>query len=118
MWEVLSSPSTPVSSAADAFKQRLNELGIKVYTPLQYSEGYPSNIPLIVSDEGYGKNDYIETTRPLVVITAPGPGSGKMAACLSQLYHEHKRGIRGRLRQIRNLPDLESSPETSGKPGL
>ena len=78
--------------AADAFKQRLNELGIKVYT-LYNIEGYPSNIPLIVSDEGYGKNEYIETTRPLVVITAPGPGSGKMAACLSQLYHEHKRGI-------------------------
>ena len=78
--------------AADAFKQRLNELGIKVYT-LYNIEGYPSNIPLIVSDEGYGKNEYIETTRPLVVITAPGPGCGKMAACLSQLYHEHKRGI-------------------------
>ena len=78
--------------AADAFKQRLNALGIKVYT-LYNIEGYPSNIPLIVSDEGYGKNEYIETTRPLVVITAPGPGSGKMAACLSQLYHEHKRGI-------------------------
>ena len=78
--------------AADAFKQRLNELGIKVYT-LYNIEVYPSNIPLIVSDEGYGKNEYIETTRPLVVITAPGPGSGKMAACLSQLYHEHKRGI-------------------------
>ena len=78
--------------AADAFKQRLNELGIKVYT-LYNIEGCPSNIPLIVSDEGYGKNEYIETTRPLVVITAPGPGSGKMAACLSQLYHEHKRGI-------------------------
>ena len=78
--------------AADAFKQRLNDLGIKVYT-LYNIEGYPSNIPLIVSDEGYGKNEYIETTRPLVVITAPGPGSGKMAAFLSQLYHEHKRGI-------------------------
>ena len=78
--------------AADAFKQRLNELGSKVYT-LYNIEGYPSNIPLIVSDEGYGKNEYIETTRPLVVVTAPGPGSGKMAACLSQLYHEHKRGI-------------------------
>ena len=78
--------------AADAFKQRLNDLGIKVYT-LYYIDGYPINIPLIVRDEGYGKNEYIETTRPLVVITAPGPGSGKMAACLSQLYHEHKRGI-------------------------
>ena len=74
--------------AAINFKKKLEKLGIKVY--ILYSiDGYPSNIPLIVSDEGYGKNDYIETTRPLVVITAPGPGSGKMATCLSQLYHEH-----------------------------
>lgn len=79
-------------SAADLFKQRLTKLGIKVYTHYNI-EGYPRNIPYIVSDEGYGKNEYIETTRPLVVITAPGPGSGKMATCLSQLYHEHKRGI-------------------------
>lgn len=78
--------------AADTFKKRLNNLGIKVYT-LYNIEGYPSNVPLIVSDEGYGKNEYIETSRPLVVVTAPGPGSGKMAVCLSQLYHEHKRGI-------------------------
>jgi uncharacterized protein (UPF0371 family) len=79
-------------SSADLFKSRLQKLGYKVYTHYAI-EGYPSNIPLIVSDNGYGKNDYIETTRPLVVITAPGPGSGKMATCLSQLYHEHKRGI-------------------------
>lgn len=78
--------------SADVFKQRLTDLGIKVYT-LYNIEGYPSNVPLIVSDEGYGKNEYIETTRPLVVVTAPGPGSGKMAVCLSQLYHEHKRGL-------------------------
>jgi uncharacterized protein (UPF0371 family) len=78
--------------SADLFKQRLTNLGIKVYTHYNI-EGYPSNIPLIVSDEGYGKNEYIETSRPLVVVTAPGPGSGKMATCLSQLYHEHKRGI-------------------------
>ncbi len=79
-------------SSADVFKARLEKLGIKVY--LMYNiEGYPTNITHIVSDAGYGKNDYIETTRPLVVITAPGPGSGKMATCLSQLYHEHKRGI-------------------------
>ena len=78
--------------AADAFKQRLESLGMKVY--LHYPiEGYPHNIAKIVSDEGFGRNDYIETTRPLVVLTAPGPGSGKMATCLSQLYHEHKRGI-------------------------
>ncbi|MDO5426107.1 MAG: DUF1846 domain-containing protein [Eubacteriales bacterium] len=79
-------------SSADAFRSRLEKLGFPVY--IHYSiAGYPSNIPLIVSDEGYGKNDYIETKRPLVVVTAPGPGSGKMATCLSQLYHEHKRGI-------------------------
>ncbi|MDO5540202.1 MAG: DUF1846 domain-containing protein [Eubacteriales bacterium] len=79
-------------SGADLFRSRLQKLGIKVYTHYVIP-GYPSNLPLIVSDDGYGKNDYIETTRPLVVITAPGPGSGKMATCLSQLYHEHKRGI-------------------------
>ena len=79
-------------AGAMAFKTKLENLGIRVY--LHYPiAGYPSNIPFIVSDEGYGKNEYIETSRPLVVITAPGPGSGKMATCLSQLYHEHKRGI-------------------------
>lgn len=78
--------------SADAFKKRLKKMGIRVY--LHYLiPGYPSNTALIVSDDGYGKNDYIETSRPLVVITAPGPGSGKMAVCLSQLYHEYKRGI-------------------------
>ena len=72
--------------SADAFKKRLQKLGIPVY--IHYTiPGYPHNVPLIVSDEGYGKNEYIETTRPLVVVTAPGPGSGKMATCLSQLYH-------------------------------
>ncbi len=79
-------------ATADLFRARLQKLGIRVYTHYVIP-GYPSNLPLIVSDEGYGKNDYIETTRPLVVVTAPGPGSGKMATCLSQLYHEHKRGI-------------------------
>ena len=70
--------------AADAFKKRLEDLGMKVF--LHYPiAGYPNNVSLIVSDEGYGKNDYIETSRPLVVVTAPGPGSGKMATCLSQL---------------------------------
>ena len=78
--------------SASLFKNKLEKLGIKVY--LHYPiEGYPSNIPHIVSDEGYGKNEFIETSRPLIVVTAPGPGSGKMAVCLSQLYHEHKRGI-------------------------
>ena len=76
---------------AEAFEKRLKTLGIKVYRHYPIKD-YPSNIPLIVSEEGFGKNDYIETTRRLVVVTAPGPGSGKMATCLSQLYHEHKRG--------------------------
>ena len=78
--------------AADAFQARLEGLGLKVYRHYPI-EGYPHNIGKIVSDEGYGRNEYIETSHPLVVVTAPGPGSGKMAACLSQLYHEHKRGI-------------------------
>ncbi len=78
--------------SASLFKKRLEKLGIKVYRHYIIS-GYPSNIPHIVSEEGYGKNDYIETTKPLIVVTAPGPGSGKMAVCLSQLYHEHQRGI-------------------------
>jgi uncharacterized protein (UPF0371 family) len=81
----------------------LENLGIKVY--IHYPiEGYPSNIPLIVSDEGYGKNEYIETSRPLVIITAPGPGSGKMATCLSQLYHEHKRGIHAGYAKFETFP--------------
>ena len=78
--------------AADAFRARLESLGVKVFVHYPIP-GYPHNIAHIVSDEGFGKNDYIETSRPLVVVTGPGPGSGKMATCLSQLYHEHKRGI-------------------------
>ncbi len=89
--------------AADAFRSRLEALGVKVY--LHYPiAGYPSNIPLIVSDDGYGKNQYIETSRPLVVVTAPGPGSGKMAVCLSQLYHEHKRGIKAGYSKFETFP--------------
>ncbi len=90
-------------AAADVFKKRLEALGIKSY--LHYPiEGYPGNIPLIVSDEGYGKNEYIETTRPLVVVTAPGPGSGKMATCLSQLYHEYKRGVKAGYAKFETFP--------------
>ncbi len=89
--------------SADLFKNRLEKLGIKVY--LHYTiPGYPSNTALIVSDEGYGKNEYIETSRPLVVITAPGPGSGKMATCLSQLYHEYKRGISAGYAKFETFP--------------
>ena len=79
-------------SSAVAFERRLKSLGIHTYRHYAIPD-YPSNIPLVVSDEGFGKNDYIETSRPVVVVTAPGPGSGKMATCLSQLYHEHKRGV-------------------------
>ena len=90
-------------AAAEAFKNRLQLLGVPVY--LHYPiAGYPANIPLIVSDEGYGKNEYIETTRPLVIVTAPGPGSGKMATCLSQLYHEHKRGIKAGYAKFETFP--------------
>lgn len=89
--------------SADLFKKRLEKLGIPVY--IHYPiPGYPSNISFIVSDEGYGKNDYIETTRPLVVITAPGPGSGKMATCLSQLYHEYKRGVTAGYAKFETFP--------------
>ena len=85
------------------FKHRLENLNIPVY--LHYIiPGYPANIPLIISDEGYGKNDYIKTSRPLVIITAPGPGSGKMATCLSQLYHEHKCGIRAGYAKFETFP--------------
>ncbi|MDE6888890.1 MAG: DUF1846 domain-containing protein [Eubacterium sp.] len=88
---------------ADLFKNHLEKLGIRVY--MHYTiPGYPSNTSLIVSDEGYGKNDYIETSRPLVVITAPGPGSGKMATCLSQLYHEYKRGINAGYAKFETFP--------------
>ena len=90
-------------NSADLFKIRLEKLGIKVYTHYCLA-GYPSNIPLIVSDDGFGKNDYIETSRPLVIITAPGPGSGKMATCLSQLYHEHKRGVRAGYAKFETFP--------------
>ncbi len=89
--------------AADHFRERLSNLGIRSY--LHYIiEGYPGNINHIVSEEGYGKNDYIETSRPLVVVTAPGPGSGKMATCLSQLYHEHKRGIKAGYAKFETFP--------------
>ena len=90
-------------TSAVQFRNKLEKMNIRVY--LHYTiPGYPSNIPLIVSDDGYGKNDYIETTRPLVVITAPGPGSGKMATCLSQLYHDHKRGIKAGYAKYETFP--------------
>lgn len=90
-------------SSADAYRQRLERLGIMVYYH-HTIEGYPHNVALIDSDEGFGKNDYVETSRPLVVITAPGPGSGKMAVCLSQLYQEHKRGIKAGYAKFETFP--------------
>ena len=90
-------------TAADKFFQRLQNLGIRCYRHYPIA-GYPSNVPYIVSDEGLGKNDYIETSRSLVVVTAPGPGSGKMATCLSQLYHDHKRGITAGYAKFETFP--------------
>ena len=88
---------------ADKFIRRLESLGIRTYKHYIIPD-YPSNVPLIVSDEGFGKNDYIETQRRLVVVTAPGPGSGKMATCLSQLYHEYKRGISAGYAKFETFP--------------
>ena len=90
-------------AVADQFKKRLEMLGIRVYKHYIIPD-YPSNVPLIVSEEGFGLNDYIETQRSLVVVTAPGPGSGKMATCLSQLYHEHKRGISAGYAKFETFP--------------
>ena len=90
-------------AAADAFIHRLERLGVRVFRHYTI-EGYPSNIPLIVSEQGYGRNEFIETSRPLVVVTAPGPGSGKMATCLSQLYHESKRGVKAGYAKFETFP--------------
>ena len=89
--------------SANIFQTRLEKMGIKVYHHYMIP-GYPTNVPFIVSEQGFGKNDYIETTRPLVVVTAPGPGSGKMSTCLSQLYHEHQRGIRAGYAKFETFP--------------
>ena len=89
--------------SAEQFEKRLKRLGIKVFRHYPIA-GYPSNIAHIVSEEGYGRNEYIETTRSLVVVTAPGPGSGKMATCMSQLYHEHKRGVRAGYAKFETFP--------------
>ena len=91
------------SSIVDAFRAKLESLGIKVYKHYQI-ENYPYDIEYVVSDEGYGRNEYIETTRSLVVVTAPGPGSGKMATCLSQIYHESKRGIKSGYAKFETFP--------------
>ena len=88
---------------AKAFQARLETMGVKVYHHYDIP-GYPYNIAQIVSEEGYGKNDFIETTRELVVVTAPGPGSGKLATCMSQLYHEHKRGVKAGYAKFETFP--------------
>ena len=89
--------------AADAFRQRLKRMDIKSYVHYLI-DGYPHNVELIASDEGFGKNDYVETERPLVIVTAPGPGSGKMAVCLSQLYNEHKHGVEAGYAKFETFP--------------
>ncbi len=90
-------------ASAITFQQKLEHIGIKVYRHYPI-EGYPNNVPFIVSDEGYGRNEYVETTRPLVIVTAPGPGSGKMATCLSQLYHDNKKGIKAGYAKFETFP--------------
>lgn len=89
--------------SADAYRKRIESMGIKAYCHYTI-EGYPNNVALIDSDEGFGKDDYVETTRPLVIVTAPGPGSGKMAVCLSQLYNEHKRGVQAGYAKFETFP--------------
>ncbi|MBW1894877.1 MAG: DUF1846 family protein, partial [Deltaproteobacteria bacterium] len=88
---------------AKIFKNKLERRNIKVYTH-QYTKGYPTNVDLIVSDEGYGANDYIKTEKPLVIVTGPGPGSGKLATCLSQVYHDYKRGIKAGYAKFETFP--------------
>lgn len=89
--------------SSDIFQTKLEHMGINVYRHYPI-DGYPNNVPHIVSDEGYGKNDYVVTTKPLVIVTAPGPGSGKMATCLSQLYHENKRGVKAGYAKFETFP--------------
>ncbi|MBO5613009.1 MAG: DUF1846 domain-containing protein [Prevotella sp.] len=89
--------------AADEYRHRLERMGIKSYVHY-FIDGYPHNVALIASDQGFGKNDYVETERPLVIVTAPGPGSGKMAVCLSQLYNEHKRGVEAGYAKFETFP--------------
>lgn len=89
--------------SADLYRDKLHRLGIRTYFHYLI-DGYPTNVSLIDSDNGFGKNDYVETTRPLVVVTAPGPGSGKMAVCLSQLYNEHKRGVEAGYAKFETFP--------------
>lgn len=90
-------------ASAKIFRNKLERLGIRVYTH-RFTSGYPTDVDTIVSEEGYGANEYIETTKPLVIVTGPGPGSGKLATCLSQLYHEHKRGLKAGYAKFETFP--------------
>ena len=89
--------------AAIIFKNKLERRGVKVYTH-RYTKGYPTDVDTVVSDEGYGANEYIETNRPLVIVTGPGPGSGKLATCLSQLYHDYRRGLKSGYAKFETFP--------------
>jgi len=89
--------------AATIFKNKLERRGIRVYTH-KFTKGYPTNVDVIVSDEGYGANEYIEAKKPLVIVTGPGPGSGKLATCLSQLYHDHRAGIASGYAKFETFP--------------
>src|SRR5512136_2306370 len=89
--------------AATLFRNKLERRNIKVYTH-RYTKGYPTDVDLIVSDEGYGANEYIETQKPLVIVTGPGPGSGKLATCLSQMYHDYRRGIQSGYAKFETFP--------------
>ena len=100
---VVLSKFDPANELACAFQKRLEKMGLTVYRHYTI-KGYPTNVPFIVSDEGFGKNDYIKTSKNLVVVTAPGPGSGKMATCLSQLYHDYKRGIKAGYAKYETFP--------------
>jgi len=89
--------------SATIFKNKLERRGLKVYTH-RYTKGYPTDVDTVVSDEGYGANEYIATEKPLVVVTGPGPGSGKLATCLSQLYHDHRRGLNSGYAKFETFP--------------
>ncbi|MBN2408631.1 MAG: DUF1846 family protein, partial [Candidatus Aminicenantes bacterium] len=90
-------------ASAKVFKNKLERRGVRVYTH-RFTRGYPTDVDLIVGDEGYGANEHIETDRPLVIVTGPGPGSGKLATCLSQLYHDHKKGVRSGYSKFETFP--------------
>ncbi len=89
--------------AATIFKNKLERRDVRVYTH-RFTKGYPTDIDTIVSDEGYGANQYIPTTKPIVIVTGPGPNSGKLATCLSQIYHEHRRGVHAGYAKFETFP--------------